>query len=178
MRFSENRPVACAVLTLAIAASLIFGGGGTLRDQRNAIAMQYAADSESISAELLEMRANANVMASIAKEYADADEAYIAEIDEALTALSEAGEPHEQFEASQKLAAAVENVYSDLSGLGLSDMDAADVRYKYKNFTSAQLRISHDSYNARAAEFNQKLDKFPANLLGALGGVGELSLFQ
>lgn len=178
MRFSENRPVACVVLALAIAASLIFGGGGALRDQRNEIAAQFSAASESISAELEEMYANANTLMSIAKEYDDADAEYIGELEEALLALSGAQEVGEKYGASQRLSAAVEDMYSNLTGLELDDMDAEDARYKYKNFTSAQLRISHDGYNERASAFNQTLDRFPARILGALNGVKPLGLFR
>ena len=178
MRFSENKSIACAALALVIAATLIFGGGGALRDWRNEVSDQFYANRESISAELTEMQTNAGVLISIAREYEDADEAYIADADEALNALSEAGEPGEKFEAAQDLSLAVENLYSDLGGLKLSEMDVSDVRYKYKNFTSAQLRISHDEYNERAAEFNRELQKFPANLLGMLNGVRPLGLYQ
>ena len=39
----------------------------------------------------------------------------------------------------------------------MSSMDTEDVRYKYKNFSSAKLRISHDPYNELAADFNDQL---------------------
>lgn len=178
MRFSENRQIACIVLVLAVAASLVFGGGGALKEWRSEVVRQFEASGESISAELQEMRSNAATLVSIAREYEDANQAYIDEMDAALNALTDAESVHDKYQASIRLSDAVEDCYSDLSGLTLSDMDAQDARYKYKNFTSAQLRISHDGYNEQAAGFNQALSRFPASLLGGLIGLEPLGLFQ
>ena len=178
MRFSENRTIARIVLALAIAVSLVFGGGGALMDRRASLEEQFSASSESISAELQEMRSNAAVLVSIARKYDEADKKMIGALDEAILALDGAADASAKYQASLALDSAVENLYSDLSGLELGDVDTQDIRYAYKNFTSAQLRITHDSYNQLAAEFNRDLAKFPANLLGSLPGVNPLSPFQ
>ena len=56
--------------------------------------------------------------------------------------------------------------------------DPDDFRYKYKNFTSANLRISHDPYNDSAAEFNRLRGGFPARLIASVCGVDELERFN
>lgn len=178
MRFSENRLIARIVLALAIAASLVFGGGGALRDLRTDVETCFYANSESISAELLEMRSNAATLLSIAHKYDTAGKEYIDGMDKAIGALDAAEDISGKFQASLTLDSAVENLYSHLTGLKLGEVDTQDIRYAYKNFTSAQLRISHDPYNERAAEFNKELNRFPAGLLGALAGVKPLALFQ
>lgn len=178
MRFSENLLIARIVLAAAIVVSLVFGGGGALMDRRVSLDAQFNASSESIGAELQEMRSNAAVLVSIASKYDAANQTFISDLNAAVSALDEAGDPSAKYQASLKLDSAIENLYSNLTGLKLNDMDAQDARYAYKNFTSAQLRISHDSYNELAAEFNKDLGKFPAGLLGALRGVSPLSLFQ
>lgn len=175
MRFSENQTIAYAVLALAIALSLIFGGGGALMDKRTDVDRVYHAASESISAELHEMRDNAVTLESLAKKYA-VDSA--ADLTAAIGVLDSSEGVAAEYAASLQLDSAVEQVYTDLTGVSLSSMDAEDARYKYKNFTSAQLRISHDPYNELAAEFNGQLSAFPANLLGMLRGVKPLELFQ
>ena len=73
MRLTENLLIARIVLAAAIAASLIFGGGGALMDRRTALETQFNASSWSISAELNEMRSNAVVLVSIANKYNTAD---------------------------------------------------------------------------------------------------------
>lgn len=178
MRFSENRPIAYVVLALCIALSLIFCGGGVLMDKRAEVDQVYHAASYSISAELLEMRDNAVTILSIARKYDDADSTYTADLDAAISALDASEGAASDYAASLQLDSAVEHVYSDLTGLKLSEMDAEDARYKYKNFSSAQMRISHDPYNELATGFNGQLSTFPANLLGLLRGVRPLELFQ
>ena len=178
MRFSENLLIARIVLAAVIVLSLVFGGGGALMDRRIAAEAQFNADSESISAELNEMRSNAVVLCSIAAKYKTANQTFISDLNAAVALLDEAKDVSSRHQASLKLDSAVENVYSNLTGLQLGDMDAQDARYAYKNFTSAQLRIEHDGYNALAEEFNRDLGRFPANLLGALRGVRPLGLFR
>ncbi len=181
MRFSENRPIAYAVLAVVIIASLIFGGGGALKERRTALVNQYNASSFSISAELMEMRSNAVKIQNIGMKYNAADNKLISSLGDTVSALdaaSNAGDVNGQYAASLLLSTAVETCYAHLSGLALSDADASDVRYAYRNFTSAQLRITHDSYNTLAAQFNADLARFPANMLGTLCGVDPLGLFQ
>lgn len=178
MRFTENLMIARIVLVVCIVLSLIFGGGGALNDRKNALEAQFNANSESISAELNEMRSNAVVLVSIANKYDSANQTHISDLNAAVSLLDEATDVSSKHQASLKLDSAVENVYSNLTGLKLNDMDAQDARYAYKNFSSAQMRIEHDSYNELAHQFNQDLGKFPAYLLGMLRGVKPLRLFR
>ena len=178
MRFSENLTIARIVLAACIIFALIFGGGGALMDQRTAAEALFFANAESISAELNEMRSNAVVLSSIAAKYDAANETFISDLNGAVALLDEANEISAKHAASLKLDSAVENLYSNLTGLKLGDMDAQDARYAYKNFSSAQMRIEHDGYNESASAFNKELSGFPASLLGALRGVRALELFQ
>ena len=178
MRFSENLLIARIVLAVCIVLSLIWGGGSALMDQRSSAEAQFFANSESISAELSEMRSNAVVLSSIAAKYQTANQSMISDLNAAVALLDGAKEISAKHQASLKLDSAVENLYSNLTGLQLGDMDAQDARYAYKNFSSAQMRIEHDGYNAAASGFNQELSGFPASLLGAIRGVKPLDLFQ
>lgn len=181
MRLSENRTIACAVLAVVIIATILFGGGGALRQQRGELVSQYNASSFSISAELLEMRSNAVKVHSLASKYPAADQKQLSALSQAIGALDAAcstGSVNDQYNASLQLSTILEVCYTNASALALSDADAGDLRYAYRNFTSAQLRITHDAYNDLAAGFNAKLARFPANLIGALCGVKPLGLFQ
>lgn len=176
MRFWENRRIACAVLVVCIIASLLVGSGALIT-QRTALVTQYNASTFSISAELLEMRSNAVRLQGIASKYAAADRDLISALNNAVSALDAAKDVQAQYQASLLLQSAVEGCYSNLTALALSSADTSDARYAYKNFSSAQLRISHDSYNELAAAFNAQLAQFPANVLGTLRGVKPLQLF-
>lgn len=178
MRFSENLIIARVVLAACIVFSLVLGGGGALKDERSAAEARFFANSESISAELAEMRSNAVVLSSIAAKYDTANQSFISELNGAVSLLDESKEISAKHAAGLKLDSAVENLYSNLTGLKLGDMDAQDARYAYKNFSSAQMRIEHDGYNELASAFNKELSGFPASLLGTLRGVRPLELFQ
>lgn len=55
---------------------------------------------------------------------------------------------------------------------------SAPAQTPYKNFTSANLRISHDPYNDAAAQFNELRGGFPAGLIGGVCGVDGLEAFN
>lgn len=178
MRFSENRPLAFGVLALVIVAALILGGGGALMKQRTALESRFDAPSESIGAELREMRTNAAALLGIVNRSTGANADFAAALNTAIESLDRAQNIAEKHAASLQLSTAVENCYQNLTTLSPDDMTAKDARYAYRNFTSAQLRISHDDYNRLAEDFNQKLQGFPAGLIAALRGVKPISLFR
>ena len=81
-------------------------------------------------------------------------------------------------DAKNALSAAVENLYSNVSNLKLSDKDAEDFKYRYRNYESALLRISHDGYNDEAAAFNAEKSGFPAGLISAVRGIRDAEPFN
>lgn len=178
MKFTENRPIARAALALIVAGTLIIGGGNALIDQKKAVQAAFSAPSESISAELKEMADNAVVMNSIVANAKGAESEKTDAVSAAIDALNRAETIPDRYDAAQALTAAVEDLYSYGSNLKLSETDAGDFRYKYKNFSSALLRISHDSYNEQAAVFNEEKRGFPAGLISALRGIGDAALYE
>ena len=178
MKFTENRPIARAVLALVVAGTLVIGGGNALKSRQKAVQAAFFAPSESISAELKEMADNAVVMNSIIANAKGAESEKTDAVSAAIDALNRAETIPDRYDAAQALTAAVEDLYSYGSNLKLSETDAGDFRYKYKNFSSALLRISHDSYNEQAAAFNEEKSGFPAGLISALRGVGDAELYE
>ena len=178
MKFTENRPIARAALALIVAGTLIIGGGNALIDQKKAVQAAFSAPSESISAELKEMAENAVVMNSIVANAKGAESEKTDAVSAAIDALNRAETIPDRYDAAQALNAAVEDLYSYGSNLKLSETDEGDFRYKYKNFSSALLRISHDSYNEQAAAFNEEKSGFPAGLISALRGIGDAALYE
>ena len=178
MKITENRPIARAVLALVIAGTLVIGGGNALSAQKKDVQAAFSASSESISAELKEMADNAVVMNSIIANAEGADAEKTTAVSDAIDALSSAETVSARYDAAQTLTAAVEDLYSYGSNLKLSETDADDFRYKYKNFSSALLRISHDSYNEQAAAFNEEKSGFPAGLISAVRGISDAELYE
>lgn len=121
---------------------------------------------------------NAVVMNSIIASTDGADSAKTDAVSEAIAALEEADTIAERYKATQSLTAAVENLYSYAENLTLSQTGSDDFRYKYKNFSSALLRISHDGYNDAAYAFNEEKSGFPAALICAIRGIDDAELFS
>ena len=178
MKLSENRPLACGVLALVIAGTLFIGGGNALSSKAKAVDALFYASSESISAELKELADNAVVMNSIAANAKGVNETYVTAVNDAVDALRGAAGVFASADASHGLTAAVENLYSNVSNLKLSDKDAEDFKYRYRNYESALLRISHDGYNDEAKAFNAEKSGFPAGLISAVRGLHDLELFD
>ena len=178
MKLSENRPLACGVLALVIAGTLFIGGGNALSSKAKAVDALFSASSESITAELKELGDNAVVMNSIAANAKGVNEAYVTAVTESVDALRDASGVSGKADASHALTAAVENLYSNVSNLKLSDKDAEDFKYRYRNYESALLRISHDGYNDAAKAFNAEKGGFPAGLISAVRGIRNLDLFN
>ena len=177
MKFTENRPLASCILALVIVGTLLIGGGNALKSQSQAVETTFSASSESISAELKELADNAVVMNSIAANAAGVNEDYVAAVTDGVDALRAAESVSEKSTASAALTTAVENLYSNASNLSLSDKDADDFKYRYRNYESALTRISHDPYNDEAAAFNREKSGFPAGLICALRGIRDAELF-
>ncbi|MGI6151883.1 MAG: hypothetical protein ACOYIR_08060 [Christensenellales bacterium] len=79
---------------------------------------------------------------------------------------------------NRELSNAVETLYRAMEGYALSDTDETLVARQYRNFLSANDTISHGGYNLHAAEFNQTLSAFPANVIALFAGVSPLDYFR
>ena len=128
--------------------------------------------------ELKELADNATVMNSIAANAKGVNQTYVTAVTDSIGALRDASGVFASAEASHALTTAVENLYSNVSNLTLSDKDAEDFKYRYRNYESALLRISHDGYNDEAAAFNAEKSGFPAGLISAVRGIHDATLFN
>ena len=178
MKLSENRPLACGVLALVTAGTLFIGGGNAIAKKAKAVETTFFSASESISAELKELADNAVVMNSIAANAKGVNETYVTTVTESVEALRAAGDVSGKADASHALTSALEQLYSNVSNLKLSDKDAEDFKYRYRNYESALLRISHDGYNDEAKAYNAEKGGFPAGLISAVRGLHDLELFD
>lgn len=181
MSIKENRPLAWTVLAAVVIGCTLTSGGIGLAREKSQVQKQFFAASESISADLAELADNAYVMLGIAKRYADFDEALTERTQQAIDGLREAmdsGSIGEMYQAKRTLTDCVEDLYTAGGQVTMQGSDGDDFRYKYKNFNSASLRISHDPYNDAAAQFNELRGGFPAELIGGVCGVDELEPFN
>ena len=178
--WKENRPVAYCVLAVVIVLCLLLSGGGRLAAQARSLTDTFFSAGESISADLSEQADNAHVMADIAARYEAVDGALPEAVEEAVQALRTALSGRDIpacHEASVRLTDAVESLYTAGSHAEMQGSDGDDFRYKYKNFTSAGLRIAHSEYHDMAEQFNRTRRGFPASMICAVRGIGEAAPF-
>ena len=181
MRFQENRRLAALVLVAVVLLCTFISGGVGLSGQRRQASDAFFAVSESIWADLNELGDNATVLTSITRQYSSVDEALNQDVESAVAVLrdlQQEGDVAAMYDASQTLTDCVEKLYTAGSAIDMRENEIQDFRYAYKNFSSANLRISHDPYNDTAAAFNRLLSGFPANLIGLVCGVDQLDLFM
>lgn len=116
-------------------------------------------------------------LTTIAGKYSDIDVKLTADVKQCAAQLTSAAEINEKKEADDRLTAAFSALYEELEGCGLSEKDEKYRSRLYADFRSRAEIISHDPYNAAAAEYNSKIDSFPANLINRLSGGSEAVLF-
>lgn len=198
MNLSVNRKLAGVVAVLLIVGSILFSGGrslGKLREETSEMFyMGVNSDSLSIYNDLQARLESSYNILTVGRKYLGQYAGAVLALSEARDALSAAQDPAAMYSANAALSEAVESLLSSLEGgsmtgvfsalqsslqeHGLSENDARSVMKQYNDFSSRNDTISHDGYNQHAAEFNQKLGRFPASLIGAVTGVKELPLFR
>lgn len=181
MSIKENRPLAWGVLAAVVIGCTLASGGIGLNREQNAVRQEFFAAGESIYADAVELADNAYVLLGIAQRYDGFDQALLERTQQAVQSLRDALAREsigEAGAASKELTDCVEDLYTAAGDVSMKGNDPDDFRYKYKNFTSANLRISHDPYNDSAAEFNRLRGGFPARLIASVCGVDELERFN
>ena len=175
---AENRPLACIVLAIVILATLLIGGGNALKGKADAVTAVFTKSGDSISYELTQMADSAELMASIAQSADEADMALVAAVTGGVDALRSAASVSEKYAASVALRTAVENLYSGASKLKLSETDAGDLEYNYKNFASAHMSLDqYPEYNEAVEAFNKVKGGFPAGLISLIRGIRDAEPF-
>ena len=181
MRIRDNRVLACIVLAAVIVLCPLLSGSSSLKRQKKAAESIFFSASESIYAELFEKADNADVMLKIAGQYDTLDQSLLERTQTAaddLRASMDTRDIARIHSLSDQLTGCVEELYAAGSKLTMQGNDADDFRFKYKNFSAADLRISHDPYNDEAAAVREVFNGFPASLIASLCGVHTPELFQ
>ena len=179
--FSENRALARAALTVAIAASILISGGLRLSSERAAVSGMYTA-KQGIYADLAARAEAAYILCGIAKEYPMISEASVNAVsgarDSLLAALKDAEARGKHAQADAELDKAFTRLSGELLAAGLSDADDAFASKQHAEFAVRGTTIARNAYNASAEKFNGKLRAFPAAVIAAATSVRALELFS
>lgn len=183
-KINENRPLAFIVLAVVVVLSIFLSGGGGLRELRDdaleVFRLGVNGDGLCVQNDLHQRADCAVNLAALSARYAQIPQETAVKVEQAADSLGNAGEDDTAAmkRANDELGRAVEALYTELENAPLSESDASYALSQYKEFTSRGLTISRDGYNTVAEEFNRTLGVFPANVVGMLSGVGQLSLFR
>lgn len=177
----KNRKVAVGVTIAVVLLSTLLGSHRSLLAAAYPVERYFieGEDGYSIQRDLDTRVGLANNLMVVAGRYLSAEEAAMAELRDAITALEQAGSIKEKSAANQQLTAATEQVYLMLDDYPLSNSDESYRMQIRTDLASCNQTISHDAYNEMATAYNAEvLGRFPANVLKQLTGVPDLDTFK
>lgn len=179
----KQRAVAGALCAVMVLASVFGLGGARLTAYRAEVSMQYvmAADryGTSIVDELDAGTAAAVTITDLCAQRLGEQDAGVQAAREAVAMRRQrpAGTgPAYDYQANLALQSAVSYLYNSVR----HEMDGTEgqlLQGVWSDFTASQDRIGRSGYNAAVDEYNRAAGSFPANLIGALWGAGELERF-
>jgi hypothetical protein len=195
MRLSENRTVAWIVFALAVIFALSLSGNAL---EKNALELRddvlgvfytgVNGDGLSIDSDLRQRAKDAYALVGIANRYPDIGASLAEQAAAAQKGLDEANAlPQIRIKArsvaNRALDQAIEDLYTALTNVSLTDVDRREARSRYDNFKSHGNTIGRDPFNELATQYNKNAKKmysgFPAYLIGGIkGGAPQLELFQ
>lgn len=178
--FIEKTAPAVIIFIVAALVSTFASGGISLDRERSRTERIFTdgvnADGMSVNYDLTQRTEAAYNLAGVAKRYMDEDGS-VAELLKARETLLKAGSISEKYAANLELSVAADTLYSELKQMQLSDKDKLLAAGQYQDMLSHNDAISRDGYNSCAAEFNRKLEKFPAANIAAVAGIEPLEIF-
>ncbi len=144
---------------------------------------EYYYDSTGYSIwEGLESREDAaNNLLTVAKKYVDGNPELDPYIDN-LEYRVQVSTPYEDFSAeaekNAQLTTDAQKLYDALGQVELSEKDGEYRQTIMADFDAEQDKLKRSSYNDKAREYNEKLARFPANLLKGIARVKEAGVFD
>lgn len=179
----KQRAVAGGLCVVMLLASVFGIGGARLTAYRAETSMQYvmAADryGTCIVDELDAATAAAVTITDLCAQQLGEEDAGVQAARAAIAQRRErpAGTgPAYDYQANLALQSAVSYLYNSVR----HEMDGTAgqaLQGQWSDFTASQDRIGRSGYNAAVEEYNRTAGSFPANLIGALWGAGELERF-
>ena len=167
--WKENRPLACLVLVLAVAAGVFGIGVWKVRGVAD-VALDYY--RQNMQADFTARETAAQTILGIAGQELGEDDAKVQTAAAALAESQAATAPGEKYAAGTKLETAVGIVYNALPQAARDPQKSA-AQLAWSEFVSRTDILSHsmEEYNTYAQAVQDTIEGFPASLLARLAGV-------
>ncbi len=178
----KEAKTACIVLAAAVVLSVPLGFTNTMSRMYDKVAVEFQEGAEkdglSIQADLDARASAAYNLATVAKRYMAEDSKAIQSVLKASESLNSAKGPAAKYAANEELGTVFTQLYEVLGTIELSEKDEQYRQSLNAEMKSRNITMGNDPYNQLAEEYNEKLDRFPANLLGKIFGMEKAELFQ
>ena len=180
--FGKDVKTACIVLAAAVILSVPLGFTNTMSRMYDKVAVEFQDGAEkdglSIQADLDARASAAYNLATVAKRYMAEDSEAVQSVLKASEALNAAKGPAAKYAANEELGEVCTQLYEVLGTMELSEKDEQYRQSLYAEMKSRNVTMGNDPYNQLAEKYNEKLERFPANLLGKRFGLEKAELFQ
>jgi hypothetical protein len=173
----KKRSTAWVVLALVLVLGTLFGTHRSLKSLQSQVTEAFYQGTDGsgygISGNLALRVEYARNLCKIAGNY-DVEAARQG-VEDACTELEQAEDFHEKFQANQALTDAVDTLSRALEAQTLTEEDEGYRKSLTADLASYQMRIDKlaSSFNAQVREYHSDIG-FPAGLIGALTGVGDV----
>ena len=180
---AKKRPAAALALVVLALVSVLGIGGAKLNTKYNQVRAIYSASNEHGQSMENDLSLRADAAANLIRlcgQVLGEDAPSVQAAQQALDDwnATDADYPADQFAANTALGSAVDIMYNEVVDAGKS---TGSIEAQHTEFLSRQdiiLRTAGNDYNPAAEEYNKTLSAFPANVVGALWGIGEVEAFQ
>lgn len=180
---ARKRPAAALALVVLALVSVLGIGGAKLNTKYNQVRAIYSASNEHGQSMENDLSLRADAAANLIRlcgQVLGEDAPSVQAAQQALDDwnATDADHPADQFAANTALGSAVDIMYNEVVDAGKS---TGSIEAQHTEFLSRQdiiLRTAGNDYNPAAEEYNKTLSAFPANVVGALWGIGEVEAFQ
>lgn len=173
MKILENKGICIVLMIVLVAGGVLLGGykglSGEYQKAADVFFIGEDGDGICIANDMAE-RANALTnMQTIAAKYLKQSDKALKSAGDAVKAYTKAdGDISDMFAANVKMDTAMEGLMQEMDEKSLSAKDESYRQRLYADFNSRNDTISHDPYYTYAAEYNEILRGFPANLIKLL----------
>ena len=170
------------IMIVVIALSILFGGYRSLSAEAAKVEDIFFSGVDSdgigINSDLSHRIDISQNLITVAKRYLSAEDASITMLVDASSMVTSSSSPSDKLRANRELQLAFIELSKKLDAYDLNEKDRRYCDNLTTDFYSRNHIISLDGYNQKAIDFNTKLTRFPASLLGPLTGIKPFELSQ
>ena len=173
MKILENKIVCIVLMVVLIAGGFLLGGfkglAGQYQKAENVFFLGEDGDGICVANDMAERATSLTNMQTVAKKYLPKGDSVLESAASSLNDFTQAeGDIRALFAANSGMDAAMAVLYQALDEKILSANDEKYRQRLYADFNSRNDTISHDPYYKYAADYNEILMHFPANIIAGL----------